>query len=1210
MILKSVELFGFKSFPERTRIDFNRGITAIIGPNGSGKSNISDAVRWVLGEMSMKSLRGSKMEDVIFNGAVGVSPANFASVSLILDTSEEYFKKEAEKDKPEQDEVKANRLYSLGDNHETIVTRKLYRSGESEYYINKKQVRLKDIYELFYDTGIGREGYSVIGQGKISDVLSQKDDERRSIFEEAAGISKHRYKKTEAERKLRDTENNLVRVNDILGEISARIGPLEKEAENAKLYLELSEEKRGLEITIWLEKIEKVRAEYKAVEENCTIAKLRLEELEAKLSGAEAMIDASINNTYELSKTLSEKEHELSDTEKDITATDGELAVLETEIKHLERVISDAEAIAKQAGIELQNVEKEINEVSIEAAEKTEILSEKRREYEKLSEEYSEERKNRDEMWHSLEKTRESQEEFIRSLSEKRLEMASLEAKFTHYEAEVGELNSRKEEADSRLRELGAEGEKINEQIDSKRSDSTSLRDERSKKQNEIASLESEIEEKRAEVNKINLAIAAKEQKRENLERMERLFEGYSDSVKRILNAAREFKLRCKVYGTVSNLISTNNDYVVAIETALGASIQNIVVDDEDDAKACIRFLKDNKAGRATFLPVSTMEGRVADVSKIKNIKGYLGIASDFVETDDMFKNVAENLLGRTVLVDNIDNAVFVARGCGYKIKIVTLDGQVINAGGSYTGGSSNQKTGIMTRSLDIEKIGEELKVCENELLEAEIAQRRLENKYNKLKTEIEEISSEISETDAEIAALTEKYMSIGARYSEQEQTIKQLLARIEEGEAKHLEEQKELETAKNNIESLEKMLDESTAELERIRTSHREMDENERETFTLLNEHSLRLREAESEVERCSERIQYLTRTKDAISERTMQNQSTVATAKREIEEAGEKISVLKAKKDELVNKCSELKDDIASIKKEQIEEQLNTDKLRSESKQVASDKDEAFVAYTNAKSRLDGCNSELELTTSKLWDEYELSYSDALQYRLPPEKMDKAPSRLSTLKSKIRSLGVINVNAVEEYRTTKERFDFLNSQVDDLNKTRRQLDNEIGKLETTMKTTFLDCFARINAAFGEVFTELFGGGNAFVALSDPDEPLTSGIEINVKPPNKTVKSISLLSGGEQSFAAMALYLALQKINPAPFCIFDEIESALDEVNVNKFAEYLKNHSEYTQYILITHRRGTMENADTIYGVTMHKKGISDYLKVDLNSIEFKNIR
>ena len=393
MILKSVELFGFKSFPERTRIDFNHGITAIIGPNGSGKSNISDAVRWVLGEMSMKSLRGSKMEDVIFNGAVGVAPANFASVSLVLDTSEEYFEKEAEKDKTEQDEVKANRLYSLGDNHETIVTRKLYRSGESEYYINKKQVRLKDIYELFYDTGIGREGYSVIGQGKISDVLSQKDDERRSIFEEAAGISKHRYKKTEAERKLRDTENNLVRINDILGEIGARIGPLEKEAENAKLYLELSEEKRGLEITIWLEKIEKVRAEYKAVEENCTIAKLRLEELEAKLSGAEAMIDQSINNTYELSRSLSEKERELAQSEKDITATDGELAVLETEIKHLERVINDAEAIAKQAGIELENVEREISEVSIEAAEKTAILSEKRREYEKLSDEYSEERR-------------------------------------------------------------------------------------------------------------------------------------------------------------------------------------------------------------------------------------------------------------------------------------------------------------------------------------------------------------------------------------------------------------------------------------------------------------------------------------------------------------------------------------------------------------------------------------------------------------------------------------------------------------------------------------------------------------------------------------------------------------------------------------------------------------------------------------------------
>jgi len=675
MILKSIDLRGFKSFPEKTLIEFTDGITAIIGPNGSGKSNISDAVRWVLGEMSTKTLRGSKMEDVIFNGANGTAPATFASVSLTLDTSSEYASTAVQNGEEQQ-----KKAYSLSDAPEVTVTRKLYRTGESEYYINKKLVRLKDIYELFYDTGIGREGYSVIGQGKIAEVLSRRDEERRSIFEEAAGISKYRYKKMETERKLRDTQTNLVRVNDILTEIKTRIVPLEKEAENAKKYIELSEEKKGLEITLWLDRIDSVRAKLKANETHTAAVKLQYDGVSARLAENEDSLDKTITDTHELTKKYSDSESSAAETAKLIADAENALSVAEADIRHL-----SAAKLQSSAGIEfsrsqLDSLEKDLAEATKTQEQARGELEALKAEYDSLDAEYAKEK----EIISTVQEKTAQAEKASAALSDElnaiEIEKASLSAGMelrSGAQTQRGEnLASLEEEAKA----LQAIGEGAAKQADAAQTAVTEAEKAVAAAAIRVTAGAEQAAQRREKVQEQRIKLAATQQKRENLERMERLLEGYSDSVKTLLTAVREFKLRRTVYGTVSSLLSTTDEYVVAVETALGAGVQNIVVGDEEDAKACIAYLRDNKAGRATFLPVTTVTGRCADVSAIKGMTGFIGLASDVVTTDSMFTGIADELLGRTVIADNIDSAALIARACKYKTRIVTIDGQVINA--------------------------------------------------------------------------------------------------------------------------------------------------------------------------------------------------------------------------------------------------------------------------------------------------------------------------------------------------------------------------------------------------------------------------------------------------------------------------------------------------------------------------------------------------
>ena len=1214
MRLKAIELQGFKSFPDKTRITFDSGVTAIIGPNGSGKSNISDAIRWVLGEMSVKSLRGNRMEDVIFNGTASRAAANCAIVSLFIDTEEEYntakhqtiepISDEADDESDENKSVRA--VYRLSDEPEVSVSRKYYRSGESEYYINKKQVRLKDIYELFYDTGIGREGYSVIGQGKIAEVLSQKDEERRSIFEEAAGISRFRYKKLEAERKLRDTENNLIRVNDIINEIGSRIGPLAKEAENAQQYLVLSEEKKGLEITLWLDRLNILRQRRVECETELAAANLALDNAERDASECENATDKLLNANYEFGRVMSECESEKTSAVHKKGEAEGKRAVCDNDISHANESINSAKSVIAESENALEEAQKATAECLAAKTEAERALAKANEKCTAAEAEYDKARANSQVLDAEAAKAQNAFE----LLS---AESGILSAKIAAAEAS---LDAGKR-AESENRERIAAGKQRIAELDQSSDDAKSAlalqEEKRSEIETEIKTVESNRFEKSDDINRISdeltaekVKLSALEQRYDNLKRLEQLLEGYSDSVKHVLNDCTSGKITdkgraMKPYGTVSNIISTESDYVVALETALAASVQFIVVDKESDAKACMRYLKDNKLGRATFLPIESVKGRTFDDSKIKNMPGYIGLASDIAKSDKKFDGIVKELLGRTVIAENIELATSMAHAAEFKVKIVTLDGQVINAGGSYTGGSVHGKVGVFTRARDIER------------LEADI--KTLRDSVAKLESERTAAYAEQSASEEKIKALTSDLGAVNDRIGEISAELRSYAVRIEEERA-HIAavsasdgDNAKLESELNSIytdkQNLDAAINAAITARDEARRSADKAKSAEEDSLHAVNDARMTLYTRNNELIVLGERLNGCLDRETGIKARIELSGNTIKTAEALIADRLAEIGRINAECAECDSVIAGCETKLQSLISGREENEKTLADLRTKQKALNSAKEEAFRAVTVSESKRDAANIEYDTVTNKLWDEYELTYSDAERYRLPPEKMDKAATRLNSLKNKIRSMGVINVNAVEEYRVTKERYDFLTKQTEDLNKTRASLDKTIARLSAGMKETFLEYFDKINVEFNTVFTELFGGGSARVELTDPMLPLECGIEIILKVPGKSVRSISLLSGGEQTFAAISLYLALQRVNPAPFCVFDEIESALDDVNIVKFASFIRRNSEKTQYIIITHRRGTMEHADTLYGITMHQKGVSDFMRLNMAKLD-----
>ena len=1192
MRLKALEMQGFKSFPDKTVLSFDQGITVIVGPNGSGKSNITDAVRWVLGEMSTKSIRGSKMEDVIFGGSDNRRPMGYAEVTLVIDNT-----------------VGIGRLDS--EYGEVSVTRRYYRGGDSEYLINGKTVRLKDIAELFMNTGVGKTGYSNIGQGKIAEIISQKSDERRSVFEEAAGISKYRARKTEAERKLKDTEANLVRLSDIIGELSSRVGPLEKEAAAARKYLDLYEQKKEVDVALWLYDAETMRARANETEREYMASKLSLESVESEVAALESRSEnlytkaaLSQAEAEELSKKVNsyiEKRHGIESSSK----------VLENDIIHTESRIEQTKTELEMRRLSLSDGEKRDTDLKAELEGKTRELND-------LESELS-----------SLEKSIEDKKALIEFCEEKILESEDgeklIESRLIDERVRLSALDGSHESGSGR-------GASLNEEIAKSRENAAIITDsvKRSEKtiseyseniatdkakisecENRANQIKEQLEDVKDKLDKLKLSSESKNQRADALKRMDDLLEGYNHSVKNVMRAY-ENKSISGICGPVSKLISVKPDYSIAIETALGANIQNIVTTDEESAKEAIAYLKKTGGGRATFYPLTSIKAQTPVISEneLKSKKGYVGMANDLCDHDKKYSQIIGNLLGRTAVFDNIDNAAFTAKSFGYRIRIVTLDGQIINAGGSFTGGSVRQDSGILTRSAEISA------------LKAEIAKLGID--ISSKEAHITELNNELSGVNNDIGGINERIALVNMMLQAEQTQLEVSRSRLENEDLKLTALENELEgLGKENehyeaerTEILNKIisLDASLSDAKKQTASCIDRRNSEDDALASLTSeyNSLRISEASirKDIEALSSAIDLNGGTIEALKEQIIRSEELSATLEQKLTDIKIRIGENKVSFDMLAGDISGLENERTRLIGQNLEYEKQQSKIRDELREKTHIRETLFREFTKLEGIRENLTTEHDRLAAKIWEDYELTYTAAAELNYAPvteESRASYGSRQTELKNKLRALGHVNVGAIEEYADVRQRCDFNTAQFEDLTKARESLDGIIDRLEKEMKNKFITAFEDINRNFKITFKELFGGGTAELSLTDPENVLTSGIEIKVAPPGKIIKNLISLSGGEQSFVAIALIFAILNVNPTPFCIFDEIESALDEVNVVRLADYMHRYAEKTQFIAITHRRGTMENADMLYGITMPDRGISKVLSMNVNEVERK---
>ena len=1192
MILKSLELQGFKSFPDKTHLTFDRGTTFVVGPNGSGKSNISDAMKWVLGEISSKNLRGSKMEDVIFGGTDTRRQMGFAEVSVTFDNKDDG----------------GTRLAT--DYDEVTVTRRYYRSGDSEYFINAKPVRLRDIHELFMNTGVGREGYSIIGQGKIAEIISRKSDERRAIFEEAAGIAKYKYKKEEAQKKLLAVEDNLVRVADIVGELEGRVGPLEKESAKARAYLELYDQKKEADISLWLYDMQALKAEISALEDALKLSKNDYERACALLDDLEAQGE----RLYTLSQEYQAKTEELRAQSAAIAEErmrlEGECRVAENEIQHINaRLDENADAAQTQ--------EKQLAQAEAHLAQSRAALDDANTRQAAAEEVCEADRKVLDAADRAL-------DDAYNRLSALGEEIAAAARAAGDLKAEISALNSTKNAESAKREELRESREKYQENIALLEERSVRARESAAKykeKSDEydrqtaaakeaLASIAAKKKTLGERQNAVYLDYTAKKNRIDALSRMEELFEGYSRSVRFIMSDYEKGKLPGAVlYGPLSKLISVDPRYATAIETALSSNIQNIAVEDEASAKAAINHLKKNNGGRATFYPITTM--RASDfndsLDRANAQRGFVGLADKLVSADPKFAVIIRSLLGRILICDNIDHAAELAKTYNYRYRVVTLDGQQVNAGGSFTGGSVKHDSGMLTRTVEIDRLKEECRTlsAEIEAIKSELTALDKETKVHSDRMEAIRVNA------AMIATLSQAEATQQQVIEAQLAGDREMLASLDAEEAKlsqagdsFREEQNRLQRQYDETLAREKQLSDERTATERIREeAGRALNEAQK----TLSRHQTKLAETARDIAAAEGAVQADEQTIAAIRTRTeafgQENASLTERRTAYENQIRDNRRVIAEKE----TAAAETEEQTRQYRAMTLDCEQKAAALRAQIKEQTHTKELQFRQLTKQENKLGQAQNEQDKKVTALWDEYELTYSAAALLGYPAvteETRTQTASRLSALRSKIKALGPVNVAAIEEYTQVKERYDFMTAQVEDLTKSKTDLAEIIFGLEGEMRTRFSEAMRQINHHFQIVFRELFGGGHAELILSEPDNILESGIEINVAPPGKIIKNLMLLSGGEQAFVAIALYFALLKVNPSPFCILDEIEAALDEVNVDRFADYLHKNADRTQYIVITHRRGTMEVADRLYGVTMVERGISTVLSIGADEV------
>ncbi len=1200
MYLKSLEMQGFKSFPDKTKLTFERGTTVIVGPNGSGKSNISDAMRWVLGEVSSKSLRGTKMEDVIFGGASSRRQMGFAEVSVTFDNTDQNNRLECEFD-------------------EVTVTRRYYRVGESEYFINRRPCRLRDIYELFMNTGIGRDGYSIIGQGKIAEIISRKSEERRNIFEDASGIAKYRHRKTETERKLQTTEENMTRVADIFREVEAQVAPLEKEAERARKAIELHEQKKKVDVQLWLYDSAKIAADIATAETN-----YRNTGYDMKMAD-DAIEDYNLRSAqlFEESQSNKAQAAELLDKIQSLTNEnhnrESQYQVTETRIQHHQEKIADSEKSLVTRHARLSAEEEEGDR---RRAEKEEY----RKKYDTLNTEYNEMAEKAQGL---ANRAMDLAGEIATALAD--VEERESEATDTRVQMQVIE-NSKVTDGDKdkSMTEEIAGYRKISEDLEAQCAAKKKSEDEYQRQIDECSEKVAEADEKLGALNarreKLEEAVRdckmdadLARQRMEAFRAMEEHFEGYLGSVRFVMTAYASGRItardgsRCgKIYGPLSKVISVDADHTAAIEAALGVNLQHIVVEDENVVKAAIHALKEAQAGRATFFPISSMRGQTptAEMEEAKRGAGYIGVASDLVSCDDKFRNIVSSLLGRTVVFDNLDHATETARRTKYRVKIVTLDGQIINAGGSFTGGSVKSNSGLLSRSGEINTLKEKLKdlteelegyqselkelaatieTLDNERFDADSRRQLLAALQGSESTALAGLQAKLDANNALIAKLNDDFEALSRQRAGYDDALERLS--IREKELRHqIAEISELRAAKDVERNA--ILDEKTALEQEMTARYIDISAAKKDMETAehyIADSEARATEIREEIRSIEEGIVAL---KQAIAdERSRQeaNRNTFAEGERVLSDLQSRHKLLTDNDMAFEHKLSDI-----------------NEKLKNK----MAERENIFRAHTKNENRLTGLREEQDKLTNRFYEEYEMSRNDALSLGyepLKPEEREEAAALQVSCRNRLRAIGNVDLDAVNKYKEVKERYDYLAGQIADMTTARDDLQKIIRDLEKEMRTAFLETFNQINLNFNRTFSELFGGGNAELSLSDPEDVLTSGIEIKAAPPGKIIKNLVQLSGGEQSFIAIALFFAILQVNPTPFFILDEIEAALDEVNVARFAAYIKRYSLDTQFILITHRRGTMEAANRLYGVTMPEHGISKVLALDVKSVSGK---
>ncbi len=1179
MYLKALELHGFKSFPEKTRLIFEKPISAVVGPNGSGKSNISDAIRWAMGEQSSKTLRGGKMEDVIFGGTEKRGPTGFAEVSMIFDNSEHIF------------DV---------DSAELMVTRRYYRSGESEYYINKKPVRLRDVHELFMDTGLGRDGYSIIGQGRIDEVLSVRSTDRREIFEEAAGISRFRYRKEEAERKLERADENLVRVNDKISELELQVNPLRKQAEVAKKYLILRDELRGLEISVWMHDLESLTERTKQLETESAAAKEKTNAMHA-----------SIEELYKKSERLSEDkkardldaEHNrqlISEMEAAVSELESNVAVLKTNLQNniesMDRIQKEIEQSEDRDGglsAQISEREKRLSEIDAEKAKNEEDISSFGYELQKLD---GSSAKVESERGALLAK----ESEHMAAIAGEKAKISSASAALQEAEdrsgALIADLNNATErlaETESRYKDASEALQKAVEAVSSSKNivNGYNIRAETRRKKAQTAKERADklVMEKNALSSRISM-----------LSEMEKEYQGYSKAVKFIMQESSRGVLK-NVYGTVAQLIKTADKYTVAIETALGGAMQNIVVESEEDGKAGINALKRRDIGRATFLPVSSVKGQRLNISAISGDNGVEGLAADLVEYDKRFDGIYMSLLGRTVIASDLDRAVEIARKNGYRFRIVTLDGQMLNAGGSMTGGAVSRNAGMLSRANEIKRLKErerelgaaaekaeaQLSEAQRDLTAAEyelsVASEELRNaEDNVLKCEGEKARCEtlVKAAGDYKLALSGESVSLESRIKNNTDIIENAQKAIAalSGELEKLRE--EMSALSAGSEELSAQKQEFVDKISELRAKTASLDAEKSAVQGSIDELDALRRDLSAGKDR---QKSYL----DSVTAQNEQIHNNIAAGEKQIAENREKISAYR--------------DAAAEINRQRAE--LEMEKMRADRDLQDSNRRLIDLERDTARTEQRRISAELETKQiiDKLWDNYELSRSAAMEISRPLDDTSEANKKIAEIKRDISKLGTPNIGAIDEFERVNTRYTYLTEQRDDIEKSKSELNEIISDITEEMKNIFSREFEQINKRFKETFAELFGGGRASLEMEDENDILNCGIEIKVQPPGKSLKNISLLSGGEKAFVASALYFAILKVKPTPFVVMDEIEAALDDVNAAKFAGYLRTLTNKTQFIIITHKRSTMEEADVLYGVTMQEKGVSKVLMIDL---------